>query len=50
MTAEGKKEFRKKLAVTKVISTPCVISTHSNRSNVKKVFWEMTFINFIEAA
>ena len=28
----------------------CVISTHSDSNNVKKVFWRMTFINFIKAA
>ena len=34
----------------KVVSIPCVKPTHGNRNNVKKVFWRMTFINFIEAA
>ena len=29
---------------------PCVISTHSNGNNIKKVFWRMPFINFIEGA
>ena len=33
-----------------VIGISCVISTHGNRNNVKKVFRRMTFINFIEAA
>ena len=33
-----------------VIGISCVISTHSNGNNVKKVFRRMTFINFIEAA
>ena len=33
-----------------VITITCVISTHSNGNNVKKVFLRMTFINFIEAA
>ena len=33
-----------------VIGISWVISTHSNKNNVKKVFWRMTFINFIEAA
>ena len=33
-----------------VISIPCVISTQNNGNNVKKVFWKMTFMNFIEAA
>ena len=27
--------------------TPCVISNHNN---IKKIFWRMNFINFIEAA
>ena len=33
-----------------VISISCVISTHGKGNNIKKVFWRMTFINFIEAA
>ena len=33
-----------------VISIPYVISTQNNGNNVKKVFWKMTFMNFIEAA
>ena len=33
-----------------VINISFVISTHGNRNNVKKVFWRMTFINFIKAA
>ena len=33
-----------------VVSTPCVISTHSNGNNVKKVFLRMAFINFVKAA
>ena len=33
-----------------VISIPHVLSTQSNENNVKKVFWRITFINFIEAA
>ena len=33
-----------------VISISCVISTHVNGNNVKKVFWRKTFIKFIEAA
>ena len=31
-----------------VIGIPCFISTHGNGNNVKKVFWRMTFIHFIE--
>ena len=54
MTAEGKKGISKKVMfyfeLRIVISIPCVISTHSNGNNVKKVFWRMAFINFIEAA
>ena len=53
MTAEGKKEFRKKLfyfELRDVSSIPCVISNHGNGNNVKKIFWRMTFINFLEAA
>ena len=33
-----------------VISICCVISTHGNENNVKKIFRRMTFMNFIEAA
>ena len=33
-----------------VISIPCVISIENNGNNVKKVFWKMTFMNFIKAA
>ena len=33
-----------------VISISCVMSTHGNGNNVKKLFWRTTFINFIEAA
>ena len=36
--------------MSNVVSIPCVISTHSNGNNVKKAFWRMTLINFIEAA
>ena len=54
MTAEGKKEFRRKFMfyfeLRNVISISCVISTHGNRYNVKKVFWRMTLINVIKAA
>ena len=53
MTAEGKKEFRKKLFYFKlrnVTGISCVIFIRSNGNNVKKVFQRMTFINFIEAA
>ena len=49
MTAEGKKEFRKKLfyfELKNFISIPCVIFTHGNENNVKKVLWRMTFIIF----
>ena len=34
----------------KIFSISCVICTHGNGYNVKKIFWRMTFINFIEAA
>ena len=45
-------EFRKKFyyELRNIVSIPCVISTYSNGNNVKKVFWRMTFIKFIEAA
>ena len=33
-----------------VISISCVISTHGNENNAKKVFWRMTFTNFLDAA
>ena len=33
-----------------VTGISCVISSHSNGNNVKKVFRRITFINFIEAA
>ena len=33
-----------------VIGISCVMSTHGNGNNVKKIFQRMTFINFIEAA
>ena len=33
-----------------VVSILCVISTHSNGNNFKKVFWRMSFMNFAEAA
>ena len=33
-----------------VISISYVLSTYSNGNNIKKVFWRMTFLNFIEAA
>ena len=53
MTAEGKKEFGKKLCFILNWGMLLVfigISTHGNRNNVKKVFRRMTLINFIEAA
>ena len=52
MTAE--KGISKKIMfyfeLRNVVSIHCVISTHSNWNNGKKVFWKMTFINFIEGA
>ena len=45
--------FEKKLCfyfeLRNVISIPCIF-IHGNGNNVQKVFWRMTFINFIEAA
>ena len=32
------------------VSILCVVSTHSNRNNVKKLFLTTNFTNFIEAA
>ena len=46
--------FEKKLCfyfeLRNVISIPCIIFIQGNGNNVKKVFWRMTFINFIEGA
>ena len=54
MTAEGKKRFQKKVLfyfeLRNVTNISCVISTHGNENNVKKVFWRMTSIEFSEAA
>ena len=54
ITAEGKNEFLQKVMfyfeLKNVTSIPCVISNHNNGNNIKKIFWRMNFINFIEAA
>ena len=49
ITAEGKNEFLQKVMFYFELKnvTPCVISNHNN---IKKIFWRMNFINFIEAA
>ena len=53
MTTEGKKKFWKKLCFTlnwRMLLVFLVLYLFINGNNVKKVFWRMTFINFIEAA
>ena len=54
MTAEGKKGFSKKVMfyfeLKNIVSIFCVICTQGNKNNVKKVFWSLTFIKFIEVA